>query len=100
MTGKELSIPKALLGSASDVIELGVQDHNTNTMVTQWDWLRAKDLAEVRGCSVSDIVRTAIQSTFDSLPAAELEGLNGLAVARLEHQVAQNKLRQKLIDNR
>ena len=70
-----------------DLIELAEQRHALNVLVTEYDWLRAQELAELRGAtSVSDIIRSALDRELNDAP--ERDHLRAVATRRLRDELA------------
>jgi hypothetical protein len=89
---REKVAPAELSDTSPAVQELAISDHGVNVQVTNFDWYRAKELAAVRGVSVSDIARAAMSELIES--SEHLDYLNEAVTATLEFEAAKDEGRR------
>jgi hypothetical protein len=87
-------IPDELSTASEEARELGLSQHALNFQITEYDFLRARRLAQIEGHnSVSEIVRAALAAAFEKTDAEKPGMLVALAVVELEYR-AQMKAMQ------
>lgn len=87
---KQLPVDLDLDENELDLRELAEERHALNVLVPEFDWLRAQELAEIRGDdSVSDVIRRALSRELNDAREAEhlrIEATNRLKFERDRRQ--------------